>query len=122
MLIPIYQIWLQMIALHQLHGNVTEFFCDCAAALIISLSIFNKRYITLLCAFDLRGGTYVIIRRAVLRDFRRLQYLKVLITFLEMVTVLLTLINSTAVIISLIILTVVCQLVHSCLLAFPMHH
>jgi hypothetical protein len=82
LLVTIYQIWFETVALINRIENATEFFCDWAAAVILSFDIFSDRYILITCVFAFRGGAYIILRRTILRDFKDIEYIKIFSTLL----------------------------------------
>lgn len=88
------------------------------AGVILCLTVFTKLYLLLICLILFRGGTYIILRRTILRDFRSIEYIKVLTTLLEVLSVLLMLTDNTSLISAIVGVTVLCQLVHACSVVF----
>ena len=102
--------------------NATEFYCDCLAAMIIALSVFSTRYLLVLAVIVPRGVGYVLLRREILRDFRPIEYFRLLSLSFEVASIVCTLMDSFAVTGALIICAVVCQLVHTITIVFLSDH
>jgi hypothetical protein len=83
LLVTFYQVWWETIAKVNKVENALEFGSACIASLIICGSIHSRVYLLLTLLFCFRAGVYVMLRRRILRDFRKIEYLKLLSTLLE---------------------------------------
>ena len=86
--------------------------------MILAESAGTKWSSLLLIVFAFRGFLYYTTRRAILRDFDRIEYLKIAITVLEMATILTAEVGTLTPLVILTISTVVLQLVHSTSVVF----
>lgn len=80
LLVTMYQVWGENIAKINRIENAMEFLCGCACALILCNSLHNHNYLYLTIVFSFRAGCYIMLRRVILRDFRNIEYLKILST------------------------------------------
>jgi hypothetical protein len=74
--------------------------------------------LVLLILFAFRSSTYLMLRRVVLRDFKRIEYMKLGSALLELITLCLTLTHNIRLLIILTITTVLCQITHACAVVF----
>lgn len=78
----------------------------------------RKTYLLIIMLTVFRGSTYVMLRRVILRDFRKLEYIKLFSAVLELAAIVSTTGSSKGLIAFFIILTVVTQLCHASVVVF----
>jgi hypothetical protein len=116
--VTLYQFYMETTTKITKLENVSEFVFDILAAMIVTVSMGDKSYVALIAVFIPRGVVYLLIRRMLLRDFQKVEYIKVLSVTLEVITVLLVLTKSAAALVVMTIITVVVEFGHQTAVLF----
>lgn len=113
-----FQVWFETIARVNKLESFFEYVWDLVAGLIIAVTIHKATYLALIVVFVARGMGYLVIRKMLLRDFLRAEYLKVLSVIGEATTIALVPTRKTVGVLAVASITVAIQLFHSCAVVF----